>query len=632
MKVTLSTDGKRIIAVFPPGSAAIAKAIPSARKATSQGRITHWTYPLSMDTCLAFRERFGADLAVMSSLAEWAREHASAGQRLELIRAGEAAIELPRVAEISPALLKAISTRKYQLDGAGFLLEARQALLGDAPGLGKTIVTLAALIEDGSRSILVTCPRTATVNVWRRETRRWAPHIRTYVAQGQRADREDVMVRFAFESERGDGQRMLIVNTEMMRMRPETCPDGELKECADFSDEHRKAHLKNVPDWPFLFGREWDAIVCDESHNSLAGTSNTGSRNITQARLGAVRLRKRLSPDGLALALSGTPFRSRLEKSWGTLNWLRPDVFGSFWGFAEEHFGTRDGKYARKEVETIRGEAIPKNPEKFAKAIAPYYLARDKKTAAPDLPPVTYSGSAFPDSVGSVDGVLNSVWLEMDPRQAKAYAEMKRVAEAHIKDGKITATGILAEITRLRQFACSFGKMAGETMEPALPSNKLEWLLEFLLELDGAGKCVVASSFSRLVELAAERIRKELRIEVLTLTGKTTDRDREILVKRFSDPSDDARVVIINSKAGGEAITLDAADDMVFFDRPWTSDEYDQVVARVHRVSRIHNVMVHNLASAGTVDEWISSLNDEQRRILRSIRPESAELAKEAFK
>jgi SNF2 family DNA or RNA helicase len=90
----------------------------------------------------------------------------------------------------------------------------------------------------------------------------------------------------------------------------------------------------------------------------------------------------------------------------------------------------------------------------------------------------------------------------------------------------------------------------------------------------------------------------------------------------FQDTNDPLQVVVLNTHAGGESITLDAADEMVIVDGPWLSDTEDQLTARIHRVSRIHQVTVYRLASVGTVDTWIAGMTDEQREALVSAAPQ----------
>ncbi len=594
MIARITTDGKRILLDVPymgGRGRTLAKSIPGATaswdKTVTPNKFKGWTYPLTMTTCRAMRATFGQNLEILPALRDWAKAEVQREREMDAIKHGDAdlsAAKLLRVAQIAPELFRAMNDRPYQLNGAAFITAGNGTLLGDDPGLGKTLQALAALVEKGSLRILVACPRTVTRTVWARETNRWAPKITPFVVQGTRAEREAAIA--AFEDTPYSGPKMLIINTEMVRVRKGS-PD--------------------VPQWPFLFEHDWDAIIFDESHQSLASTKNVQSKGITQVRYGAMQLRKKLWPGGIALALSGTPARSDLKKFWGTLNWLRPDVFSSFWNWAKAHFEVDDSGYGM-----VVGKE-PKDPDAFWASIRPYYLARDKTTAAPDLPPITYAGTPI---LGSSSDA-NYVQLDMEPEQAAAYTEMQKMAAATIEGGQLNATGVLAEITRLRQFALSYGRLttAGE-FEPSLPSAKYDWIVQFLRERENTGgKVVITSSFTSWIKVLARHLERD-GFPVMTLTGETSDRDRESLVRRFASPYDKARVAIINTKAGGVGITLDAADEMIITDLPWKSDDERQVTDRIHRVSRIHNVIVYRLVSAGTVDEWMAGLTEDQRRIL----------------
>lgn len=647
MPVVIKIDGKRILADIPYNNGRgprQAKEIPGHRakwdKTVEPNKFLGWTYPLTLDSCFTLRKVFGVDLVVANDLAEWARTEIKKQKELEEYREGQISeASLGRLAEEAPQLYLAMMSRPYQKTGTAFIVTAGQALLGDEPGLGKTLQALGSIIESDAKTILVACPRSATRSVWERETNRWAPGIATFVAQGTRAERENVMGEFSDHATDGfkGARKMLIVNTEMIRSkREEVCPEGLDPEwCNKRPREARgnhEHHYKSYPDWPFIHEQIWDAIVLDESHNSLAATANIQSKRITQARFGAVQLRRRLRPGGLALALSGTPFRSKLEKSWGTLNWLRPDVFTSFWSFAENQFGVTSNGYAKvvgRIDENGKSVVEPLDQEKFDRTLRPYYLARTKAEAAPDLPPIIYVGTPPADDP---DGQCY-VRLDMEPTQARAYRQIENDAEAYIDGGKILANGMLAEITRMRQFATSYGQIAGRgKVVPIMPSNKMDWILDFMTERENNdAKVVIASSFTEIVEMTAGILRKE-GWEALTLTGATSDKGRALLQKRFQDPDDPLRVVVLNSKAGGEAITLDRADEMVVIDMPWTSDEFKQLRDRIHRVSRIHQVFIYRLISNGTIEEWIASLTEQQRKTLEAASPRKlSEMLKDAL-
>lgn len=637
MEAIITTDGKRIMARIPYANGSgpkAAKRVPGARadwdKTVTPNVFKGWVYPLSMDTCRSFRKVFGTDLRVLPPLTEWAREQVEVEAKLENLREEVIdAIAFDVLAAEAPDLLAAMRNRPYQLAGAAFLLASNGAILADDPGLGKTLQTLAAIIESDAKTILVACRRSATRTVWERETMRWAPGIATFVAQGSPKEREEAFNEFSdFPTSIPGVRKMLIINIEMIRAKKtEICPDtggdcvyADSRPPADHPKHKYHAEYK----WPFLFGQTWDAIILDESHNLLASNKNIQSRHITQARFGAMKLRSCLKPDGLAVALSGTPFRSKLVKGWGTLNWLRPDLFGSYWRWATQYFGVEDGRFGKIVGGTTPDGKPVKNPEPldeeaWDRMIRPYYLKRTKAKVVPDLPPIFYAGTPIrPDEADSPCYVQ----LDMLPEQKRAYDQIVADAEVTLDGQRITATGVLAEITRLRQFANASGRVGPDrSIRPIMPSNKLEWLVDFMQEREGTGaKVVVASSFTAIVELAADVLRSE-GFEVLTLTGATKDRDRADLVARFQDPADSLQVVCINRIAGGESITLDAADEMVVIDQPWISDQDDQLEPRIHRVSRIHQVTVYRLVSTGTVDEWMASLTDEQRRIVSDASP-----------
>jgi SNF2 family DNA or RNA helicase len=615
-------------------------------KTVTPEKFIGWSFPLTMDTCYALRRTFGRDLVVRPELTAWAREELKRQSAIEEVRSGIAA-DLPRVAALLPSMHQAMMARPYQQIGAGFLVHGGQVVLGDDPGLGKTIQALAALVEKGASRILVCCPKTTAVSVWEKETRYWAPIISTFVAQGTHAQREEAIGAFEDHAMVAQGQaKMLIINTEMIRAKKRwQCPDGTIwkiepgtiykrmphpKACHKTHgyDSVKEGHKKFVEYlWPQLYAKSWDAIVMDESHQFLASTDNYMSKNITQGRLGAVHLRRRLTASGLAAALSGTPFRSDLRKAWGTLNWLRPDVFTSYHKWAQREFDYEEDDGYGYQPDYQRE---PSDPAGFNERLRPYFLARAKADAAPDLPPVQFMGTPPLDNPKG----LKAIWLDLTPEQEKAYQKMELDAEAEVEGGRLLATGVLAEITRKRQLASAHGYLDNQRQfHMGAPSNKIDWLIEFLLEHQGHDtKVIFGSEFTQMIELAAATIELELDVEVLTITGKVTGAKRDQAVARFQNMDDPCKIIGLNMQAGGVGITLDAADYVIEMDVPWVSDVEKQFIDRAHRVSRLHNVFVYRLLSLGTVDEWMATLSDEQRRILLSASPQAIELAREALR
>jgi SNF2 family DNA or RNA helicase len=591
-----------------------------------------WRLPLTLEKCRELRKAFGDRLVIGKPLSDWAWAERRKRDALETLRIGELGADpLPALKSLAPGLWTAVNNRSYQAAGAAFALTGRAVLLGDQPGLGKTYMALAAVTESRAKRILIIAPRTAVRSVWASHIKRLCPNMTAIVAQGARAQREAAIAEFnsradAFASMKTDYVAALVVNKEMIRVKrmwrcdtlakqEHSKPPGKKGGCP-FQDEHDHKILY-YPEYPELFGRKWDYIVMDECHHALASRYNVQSIHITQIRLGAVRLP--LASDGFKLAMSGTPYRSKAQKAWGTLNWLQPKTFGSFWRWADDLFKVSDARFG-KEI-----SQKPRDAVEFADQMRPYLIARTKAEVAPELPPITYAGST-PN--GDVDGPVG-IWLDMEADQRIAYERMVSLAEAEIHNGRITATGVLAELMRLKQFACSYGESTGRnTMVPSLPSNKYDWLLDFLREREGFnGKVIIASQFTGLLRVMANAVYKDMDFKhnqeamPLMLHGGTSDNQRVVFQERIQDPNDPAWIGFINMRAGGEAITLDQADDMILLDLPWTDDEITQVEDRLHRISRIHNVTVYKLGSRDTVDERIAMLTEEQRADLMALRP-----------
>jgi SNF2 family DNA or RNA helicase len=592
MTVVIERHGdKRIIAKIPYACGLgplQAKEIPGARplyekREGSRDRFIGWTYALDLAVCRKFRHVFGDELVIGPDLSEWAWAERGREKELEALRAGQGAM-LERVPAAAPKLWAAIQPRPYQVAGAAFAARSGAVLVADEAGSGKTLQALAALVEAGARRVLVFAKRTALRTVWQREAERWlGGGVAVWLARGTHRQREEILE--SYNSSDADLLRLLICNIEMMRVKRGL----EVKETS--------ATTVFIPDWPQLFAQPWDAIVLDESHRALVGKSHYSTK-ITQTRLGAVQLP--LADGGLKIALSATPYRGKLLNTWGTLNWLRPDVFTSYWRYVETYWKVDTSGYGGARV---IGDLRPEMEDELDRTLAPYVLRRTKAEIFPQLPPKQYAGTPLdPDDEGSPVGV----WLDMPPEQERAYRDMATMAQAELGEETLLASSALAQRTRLKQFATSAGRLDDDgRFRPALPSAKLDWLLEHLEECEG--KHVVVSQFTQVIEMFAESLRAAGH-ESFQITGNVKDDDRDRAVRQFQGAQDEIRIMLLNTRAGGESITLDQADHLIFLDETEVPDEQEQAEDRVHRTSRVHQVTIYYLRSAGTIEEDIVRL------------------------
>jgi SNF2 family DNA or RNA helicase len=303
---------------------------------------------------------------------------------------------------------------------------------------------------------------------------------------------------------------------------------------------------------------------------------------------------------------------------WGTLNWLRPDLYTSYWRWVAQYWQIESTRFSAYNL----GPFLPGGEDRLANDLRAIMLRRTKAEVLPELPPKQYGGTYL---IPGDDQSPHGVWLDMTPAMAKHYAKFEAEGTVKLPGGWVIANGTLAERTRKLQLASSSGDMDGEEYVPALPSPHFDWLVEKLEELeeDDERRFVVSSHSTSLLVLYSEALEK-LGILNFLLTGRTPAGQRQRMAASFQSDEPGARVFLINAKAGGVAITLDKADELIMLDESTIPDDDEQMEDRIHRTSRMHQVIIWKLRALGTIQEevaWIASAaEDVQKYILDGSR------------
>lgn len=642
MRAVASRQGNRIHLRVPVPSAELESRVPGAYWSERKGA---WTFPLTMGHCRALREEF-PDLVVKRSLSDWARERMAEERQMKTLGATLAGVQLERVPEVAPETAKALESRTYQPAAVRFIADGRNVLVADTPGLGKTLESIGGILESGVPGpYLVVAPKTSLDAVWEREILARVPDayvmpIRATTSARRRALDESLNPEWDLSN------TWVIVNIEMIRTRSYWyCPKRHCIEDCEVEHNHetesgmdwpvsdhprshiidcghdpKSAKTRHDHEYPQLFSIDWGAIIMDECQKSLMRRSGFPTLTRNGARLLPVR------GDGLRIALSGTPMRGKPPRLFGTLNWLRPKEFTSYWGWVQMYWDVKKEGFAGA---LNIGDLLSGREEWLMRDLDRIIIRRTKAEVSPDLPPKAYMGTRLdPSDPDSPIGV----WLELDPKQRKAYDDMLKLGEATIEGGEIHALGMLAELTRLKQFASTYlraERMAkrdadgNEWVEnkylPTLPSNKFAWLVQFLTEaniidpddIDPTGKVVVVSQFTSILRNFAEELRK-MGVKVLGITGDVTGANRTRAQDLFNDTGSGYNVLFLNTLAGGVAITLDAADDMVFLDETDVPDDQEQAEDRINNRRPEEKVATRRywyLKSLGTIDEAIARVN-----------------------
>ena len=600
---------------------------------------------LSLTNCKGMREHYGKRLHISDELNDWAFDEIERLGSIENLSAASSDAQLSAAFKLAAPAIARIA-HPYQRAGIAFCAATARGLLADQPGLGKTLQTIGTMIEaDVSGDILVLAPTAAVAITWPDELRTWVPNDEVVCVVGQGRQRHKLLQDTLSVDPIGK-RRWIIANLEMARAQW-VKPTKEYRKPKVGDGEKR---WFNVPGWwsysyPELFGEfkdgdeivetpPWAAVVVDESHRCLIAKTGT-LQGQTQIRAGMAQIP--VAEGGIKLALSGTPMRGKPENLWGTLNWLYPDRYSSYWNWARRWFVVW-GEDASKAGEI---EGLDESKAKdFYDDIKSIMLRRTKKEVRPELPDKLYAGTPLPDENGEItDDSPVGHWVHMSPKQKKAYEDMQQNSETLLDSGILVANGVLAELTRLKQFATCFGDLEhyidsrgddAYKFIPKLPSAKFDWIVDFLETLginkdssvepdedEEVRKVVIASQFTSVLDLYDAELQR-LGIKTLKITGKVSQKQRKIAKDTWQEEGG-PRVFLLNTQAGGVSLTLDAADDLVFLDETWIPDDQEQVEDRIHRVSRMHQVTIHYLRTLGTVEENIALTTGSRERITKML-------------
>lgn len=317
---------------------------------------------------------------------------------------------------------------------------------------------------------------------------------------------------------------------------------------------------------PELTGVSWFHIIADEAH----ALQNRKAKQ-------TVALKKLTT--SYKSALTGTPAFDKPDDLWSILNWLYPKFWSSYWRYFDEHIihTTYNG------YRTIIGVA---NAEKLQGQMDGFYVRRRKKEVLKDLP----------------DKYSSEVQVELDAKQRRAYESMKKNMMAWIgqhEEEPVVAPIVIAQLTRLQQFAAAFGEYDEEAgkMRLSEPSTKLDAVLEIIESTDQ--QIVVFSQFAQMINLLGKRLTAK-GIPHGLFTGATPANKRGGIINDFQNNR--IRVFAGTIAAGGVGITLTASSTVIFTDRSWSPSLNVQAEDRLHRIGQKSAVQVIDIIANHTID------------------------------
>jgi SNF2 family DNA or RNA helicase len=520
--------------------------------------------------------------------------------------------------------------RYYQVQGTYHMMLLKRLVLGDDCGLGKTVESIAALSylwnteKEAGNKVIVVAPKSA-IHQWASEILRFTSGVRPIIASAKpRKGKSALDLRTeayeAWANAPPEERVVLILNYALLvrdwnqdSFQPPG-KDGKPDPKAPVSPGLLNRITQRV-------GKDKLVVIFDEA------TAFKSKRTKTWEV--AYFLSER---SHRVYGLTATFLKNKLFEGYCIFGVIRPGVFTTQKAFHEAYCFVELKKIGSKRVPIVKGY---KNLDQFRAKIDPYFLGRKKHMVAKDLPTLTTRevvcelGAAEESKYAeALTGVL-----ELGDGEVRVYEDHKALVSLLYCQQVVNSLVMLKfrDGATVGDYATDFDfDPKGHKVGPL--GAKEQGLVDLLTgELEDE-KIVVYTRFASLVGRLQAILKKE-GIKSTRITGKENDAARKRNQAAFQDLESDTKVIFITD-AGSEAINLQAAIGMIFYDAPWSWGGYIQILGRMIRIGSPHKgVLAFHLVTERpkpekpdrkTIDHHVLTLLRKKRGLIDKVLGEGA--------
>lgn len=444
--------------------------------------------------------------------------------------------------------------RDFQHAAVEYALARRHCLIGDEPGVGKTLEGILVSNAIRAKRTLVVCPVSLRLN-WEREIWRWStiPNVLTYPIS--------------------------------------KAADGVSREAHYVILSYTMLTNKNILDG--IMGQTWDHVILDEAHAIKSPDAKRTMAVCNPSFLPKVA--------GRFTLLSGTILPNQPIECYNAARLMDWDCIGrmSEVAFRNHYYGMGGGMVRGKVWDATleamvskvhwsdRVRNVPQNLDELQNRLRGRVMIRRLKEQVHDqLPRKQFHMLPLPLTKEVREALKHPGW---------GLAERLRDVDPEAFDTSIPVDGQVSEARRL----------LGEAKAP--PACEYAQAL-----LDGGTeKLVVAAWHTSVLKIAKAELE---RYGLVYMDGSTASAARQSAVDMFqNDPS--TRVILGQTAVLGEGWTLTAAQDVLLLEPDWVPGRVQQMVDRIHRMGQKGDyILAHIPVVPGSLDERIVGKAIEKER------------------
>lgn len=438
---------------------------------------------------------------------------------------------------------------KYQKQAILFILTHPFAGLFLDVGMGKSLITIAALSTLPKENTLVIAPKNIARSTWIDEIDKWhAPLLYKSLIVNKKGEKLSKKERYkAYHDVVWGKPRVYFLNRDL------------IGDCIDYFKKY------NEDTWPFRY------VVIDESQ-SFKSYNSQRFKKLKQIRSQITRL----------IELTGTPTPNGLMDLW-------PQIYLLDGG---KSLGSSISEYRMaffKAVKFVNSHPVKWEPLKIGNYnaeqdiynhIRPYVISM--KNTALQLPPVTYA--------------KDKVYL--DDTQRAAYEQMKKKHVLPITTEKsILANNAAVLVGKLSQMASGALYVDDDKNYLHIHDEKLK-RVEYIIN-NTPTPVLIAYHFKSDLDMMQKYFQKN-KIGYHIFDG-STEMVRNWNARKY-------HVMLIQPASSGAGLNLQkGGHTLVWYTMPWSLEQYIQMNGRLARQGQTEPVVIHHIITANTIDERILS-------------------------
>lgn len=527
---------------------------------------------------------------------------------------------------------------KHQLEGAHRLVSADRAILGDKPGLGKTLQAIMTIdmlrVQGKGQKVLIFTPK-SVLRDFERAFEKWTnPVFKLVLNQSVKGMQIKTEI---LEVVKHMPQAIVITNYEVWRKDKNI--KAKLIECGFDTVILDEAHM--LKGWKSVTTKDIrDIIYAENQCPKCNGSKFKNNGRLTklcsaceyeQEKEGEFCSVKNVYP------MTGTPILNRPLDLFPLLNMLDRNGFPDEKSFLNDYCEKVYDYRAEKYVWTF-GDG---GSERLLKRLGSKYTARTRDSAGVEMPPQE----------------VKHHYLELDPekysRQFKFIEALRdRARLAFSGEHQMTTQGVLAWYTRMRQAAswpdgiqvkgCAHSPecldadgLPGDCFNPTVifpppdappvgESVMMDEAEEIIFEAVEDGDRIVVFSMFRSVLAELEKRCEAKGIRHAKIIGGVPDWKRQEFIDDFNTNHTKVGehrydVLLCQYQTASVGLNLNGAQQLLCVEREWNPGKEEQTLDRIRRIDSEFNSIVHLLHCAGTATELIDAIQDQKKAMLEGF-------------